>query len=512
MKLKPLLLLAILLPIFPALAQSDEVTMSLYPYGKILQKGGTLKVLLVVGYPGNESRCVNLSAYYLPAGTSAWFEPQSGATNFTSILTIIASEDAIPGNYSIVIRAATNETVSEKEFSFTITSRTDFELEPQEPRVEVGVGGFTVTNVSVRSILGYKNWVKLYTTDLPSGLSIKFETEGGIPDYDSRVSIAAKESLSPGLYVIPIRGVGAVGVVHTVYLALTVVPESTLVMNAHPEDAGATEPALGPHSCRSGAKVKIEAFPKEGWRFDHWVVNGYVLGCENPTTIRVSGLTNVTAYFEEIQQAFELTLEPPSVSVRRGGSVSVKVVVSPGKNFTGFVSLSVEGLPPGVGCTLSKYGGYGGFESTINLTTSSTTPLGVHRINVIGSSENFTESVSLELMVYSAPPQFVVSASPSVITIQNGGSGEFRVSVVSLYGYNGTVSLYNPVLPSGLHASFDKKAGIPTFYSTLTLNASSVPPGDYYLSIIGSDGSMSRGCRVLVRITSSSATSQGTPP
>ena len=91
MKLKPLLLLAILLPIFPALAQSDEVTISLYPYGKILQKGGTLKVLLVVGYPGNESRCVNLSAYYLPAGTSAWFEPQSGVTNFTSILTIIAS-------------------------------------------------------------------------------------------------------------------------------------------------------------------------------------------------------------------------------------------------------------------------------------------------------------------------------------------------------------------------------------------------------------------------------------
>ena len=76
----------------------------------------------------------------------------------------------------------------------------------------------------------------------------------------------------------------------------------------------------------------------------------------------------------------------------------------------------------------------------------------------------------INLLAGSATPSFTLSASPSSVTITQGGSGTSTITVTDLGGFSGSVTLAASGLPSGVTAGFSPNPTTGT--STLTLTAS----------------------------------------
>jgi hypothetical protein len=114
-------------------------------------------------------------------------------------------------------------------------------------------------------------------------------------------------------------------------------------------------------------------------------------------------------------------------------------------------------------------------------------------------------SVSNGTFIILAPtPDYYVSATPSSLTIQPGGSQTSTVAVTSLNNYTGTVSLTTN--PRGVTATLNptnvspSKNGIAT--STLNVTApASLSPGIYQVGITATNGTTQRSTTVTLQVT-----------
>ena len=112
-----------------------------------------------------------------------------------------------------------------------------------------------------------------------------------------------------------------------------------------------------------------------------------------------------------------------------------------------------------------------------------------------------------------APPAgFMLSASPTTLTIPQGGSTTSTITVTDEGGFSGAVGLGASGLPSGVTASF--AAGSAAGTQVLTLSASSsatVTSSPATVTIAGTSGSLSAITAVAVTVTASGSNVAATP-
>jgi hypothetical protein len=114
-------------------------------------------------------------------------------------------------------------------------------------------------------------------------------------------------------------------------------------------------------------------------------------------------------------------------------------------------------------------------------------------------------SVSNGTFIILAPtPDYYVSATPSSLTIQPGGSQTSNIAVTSLNNYTGTVSL--TANPSGVTATLNPTSVSPpkNGIATTTLNVTapaSLSPGTYQVGITATNGTTQRSTAVNVQVT-----------
>lgn len=107
----------------------------------------------------------------------------------------------------------------------------------------------------------------------------------------------------------------------------------------------------------------------------------------------------------------------------------------------------------------------------------------------------------------STTPDFYLSPSPSFQTIFPGGSASYSITVNPIDGYSKTVTLSLTGCPTGATCNLNPTSvGPPYTASTLSISTSGIAPGNYLLTITGSDGTITHTTNVTLSVTDYSVT------
>ena len=110
-----------------------------------------------------------------------------------------------------------------------------------------------------------------------------------------------------------------------------------------------------------------------------------------------------------------------------------------------------------------------------------------------------------------ANPDFSIAASPSSVTVTQGGNGTSTITVSSLNGFNSATTLSASGLPSGVTAAFSTNPVTPpangSATSTLTLTASAgAATGTVTVTVTGTSGSLTHSTTISLTVQSSTGT------
>lgn len=211
-------------------------------------------------------------------------------------------------------------------------------------------------------------------------------------------------------------------------------------------------------------------------------------------TISGASITNISSAAQPMTAdfqvpSFSISVSPTLDSVIAGKSTSVTVTVTSIGYFSDTVSLSASGLPAGASASFSSSSGTPTFDSTMKISTSSSTPWGEYTITITGEGGDLTRTCTYTLTV----GDFSVSVSPDSGTVGQGESISTTVNVVG--NCTGSVSLSVSGLPPGAVDGGGNPQGIPPFSSSFTISTSSSTPTDNYsITVTASGGGVSHSC------------------
>ncbi len=198
----------------------------------------------------------------------------------------------------------------------------------------------------------------------------------------------------------------------------------------------------------------------------------------------IAGTAQVTVTAPASQTLTSITVSPASASVAAGGTQQFTAtgydqngsLMSPQPTFT----WSVSG---------------GGSISSSGLFTAGSTA-GTFTVTASSGGVSGTASVTV------TAPDFSLSASPTSQSVKRGGSVIYTVSVGSLSGFNGSVSLSVSGLPSGVTATFSASPVSAGSSTTMTVQTSTgTKTRTYTLTITGVSGGLSHSTSVSLRVT-----------
>ena len=99
-------------------------------------------------------------------------------------------------------------------------------------------------------------------------------------------------------------------------------------------------------------------------------------------------------------------------------------------------------------------------------------------------------------------PSFTIAASPSALTVIQGGNGNSTISITAAGGFSSAVTLSASNLPSGVTVGFSPTSVTGSGSSTATFNvASSTAAGTYSITITGTGGGLSESTTVTLTVS-----------
>ena len=211
------------------------------------------------------------------------------------------------------------------------------------------------------------------------------------------------------------------------------------------------------------------------------------------TLTGTSGSISRTAYATLVIPAppnFTVAASPASRTVPAGDPTTYTVTIGALNGFTGNVALSVSGLPAGVGsATFTPTSVAGAGSSQLAITTLATAPPGSYALTVTATSGSLSHTAAVTVTVTAR--DFALGASPSSLTVTRGQTASYTVSVGSVGGFAGGVSLSVSGLPAGATATFGTNPVGPPGSSALRIRTvSSTLRGTFTIIVTGAAGAL----------------------
>lgn len=231
-------------------------------------------------------------------------------------------------------------------------------------------------------------------------------------------------------------------------------------------------------------------------------------------------------YFSVGFKDFGVTSTPDTMILSPGGSGTLSVSLGSKNGFAGIVKVSTSSTSPITVAPTAKNVtlAAGGSTSVLFTISSSATAIpGSYSVSIQAVNGTITQSASLNVLVVA--PDFGFYSTPYQATVLAGGSGVAIITLLSLDGLHGTVSLSTPTM-SGTGCpgvtcptATLTRSGVPLVsggwgYSNLTISAPSTAILGYYtVSLTATNGTLTHSIYVYVDVVSQTSTgiSCGTP-
>ncbi len=216
---------------------------------------------------------------------------------------------------------------------------------------------------------------------------------------------------------------------------------------------------------------------------------------------------------------FGVSSNPSSLSIQQGSKANSTISVASLGNFAGSVTLSSSpSSPPGLmtsGFSVNPVTVPAGGTAKSNFTISvpaGTSP-GSYSLTVTGSNGTTSRNTSVSVTVI--VPDFAIISSPSSLNVPQGSSGTTTITLTSLNGFSGTVSLTSTLSSSGPQVTFSPASVVVpsggSISSTLSVSAASsgaystpVSQGSYTVTVTGTSGSSVHSTTISLTVGSSS--------
>jgi hypothetical protein len=198
------------------------------------------------------------------------------------------------------------------------------------------------------------------------------------------------------------------------------------------------------------------------------------------------GLTSPAVTRTMTVQDFSLSATPASRSVSPGGGTTYSATVTPLAGFSGTVSFSATGFPPGATASFNPASVTASGSTTLSVSTSGTTPPGSYTLAMTATSGSLSHTVNVTLVVTG---DFSISATPSSVTVARGGNATYTVTIAAAAGFSGTVNFSASGLPQNATARFSPVSVVNSGTSVLTVRTrKNTPRGTYLLIVTGTSG------------------------
>ena len=206
---------------------------------------------------------------------------------------------------------------------------------------------------------------------------------------------------------------------------------------------------------------------------------------------------------------FTISASPSGLTITAGTSGTSTITVGSSNGFSGTILLTHAALPAGISATINPTsinlapGASAG--STLTITTSTSAPPGSYAITITGNSGSISHSTNMDVTVTTAgQPEFAVQANPTQITLRLGQTGSSTVTLTSVNGFSGSISLSATGAPSGptlsLSSSTVALQSGGTVKSTLTIAVGNIAIGKYVITVTATSGQVSHSVTIVLTV------------
>jgi hypothetical protein len=408
-----------------ALTLTINPTLSLgaQPSARTVLPGDTAAYTLSLAASQGFTDPVTLGLQGAPAGTITSFDPNPLGPPDSSQLYITTTASTLVGTYVMTVTGTSNQVSSATALTLTINPTLTLSAQPSTRTALPGAAA--VYTLSLSASQGFTGPVTLGLQGAPAEASVSFDPNPLSLPGSSQLHVNVPPSTWIGTYVMTVSATSD-QVSSATPLTLTVNPQIALIPQPSVRSAlpgatavytlsltasrGFTEPTtLGLQGAPAGAAVSFDPNPITPPGASQLRVNvgaSTAAGIYPMTATGTAGVLTATADLTLVVVSaapdLTLTVSPTARLAKPGQAVSYTVDVAGTSGFSQAVTLTVVGLPAGVGTTWSANPVVPDDFSILTLFIPSKPSFGDHALQVVGSAgtQVVTQDIALTIIPF----------------------------------------------------------------------------------------------------------------